>query len=1113
MPDRTVTARIRADVQGFVSGLAKASAATEGLTGRLAKVQTGAGGMAAQMVAGAVGAASLGAALVAPVKAAADFDSAVSRVRATGAVTGAQLEALKGQAMSMATTFGVSGTQAMGAVEALAKAGVQASDIMGGGLQGALALAAAGEMDVGQAAETASSAMTQFGLSGKDVGHVADVLSNGANMAQGDVKDLAMALSQGGMVASQMGMSLDQTVGALAEFANAGLMGSDAGTSLKTMLQKLAAPSKQASELMDQLGIHVYDAQGHFVGLDGIAGQLQGAMKGLSEEQRNAALATIFGSDAVRAASILYKDGAGKAKEWASSVGQSGAAMHTASTNMDNLNGDIAKMRAAWTNTMVALGEGSQGPLRGLVQNLTELAGVVGRNQGTVTALAGIAGDVVGLGASIIGIAKVITAIRSLATAASAVRSGISTMAQAITAASAAAEAGDTKFARFSARVGGLKGAAMLAGAGIVLTAAAFQGAQQAIDGFALSADQARKALDGLASGRAATITASMDQINASFRMSADGVNDLASGLNYLNNKSGWHSFADGLNKVMNGLMGTKSNTQELTERFSALDAQLVKMRPDERAKAWNALDAQLKQSGLSAAQMVEHMPQLYSQLQEQAKALGVTSLSAKDYSDWIGGKVPAAVAKAEAAQNRAGQAGKTAADGMKSQVDVAGQLAQAYDDVTKALTSYASAQLKLSGSQVGMYQGIADATKALKENGRTLDLNTEKGRNNQKALNDLASSILTYQQNLMTGGASADQAAAKTAAASQKFIALAQSMGMPASKARELAQSLGLIPSQKSSELNFNIKGATPAQIADLRDKIKTLPKSQQIQILAIARQQGITQAISYVHELGKLADKTNGKQVTVNSSAPGATQATKQLRDLKGSWTEINGRVVFIPTSAPGAVGAKAQLDDVHGSWQRMYGKTVFVPTAAPGAMGARAQIDSLNAAAARTNGKHVEVTAHASTGAAESALTYVARDRSMTIRANVITVGGGKAAMRAVANADGNLYERHDAQIAPAGAWRIWAEPETGGEAYIPLAPSKRERSTRIWRETGRRLGITHYADGGISPYRATATITRDIPTTFVLEVPGLASAVNAKVLDVQRTTARNLARSSA
>jgi len=120
-------------------------------------------------------------------------------------------------------------------MEALLKAGVSVKDVLSGGLSGSLDLAAAGGLDLAIAAETAASAMTQFKLSGDQVPRIADALAAGAGKAQGDVSDLAQALGQSGLVASQFGLSLEDTVGGLSAFASAGLMGSDAGTSMKTM--------------------------------------------------------------------------------------------------------------------------------------------------------------------------------------------------------------------------------------------------------------------------------------------------------------------------------------------------------------------------------------------------------------------------------------------------------------------------------------------------------------------------------------------------------------------------------------------------------------------------------------------------------------------------------------------------------------------------------------------------------------------------------------------------------------------------------------------------------------------------------------------------------------
>lgn len=151
-----------------------------------------------------------------------------------------------------------------------------------------------------------------------------------------------------------------------------------------------------------------------------------------------------------------------------------------------------------------------------------------------------------------------------------------------------------------------------------------------------------------------------------------------------------------------------------------------------------------------------------------------------------------------------------------------------------------------------------------------------------------------------------------------------------------------------------------------------------------------------------------------------------------------------------------------------------------------------------------------------AAEALIDRVVRTRTanVVVRAKEIVVGGGPAARRATQEADGGvlefyarggLRERHVAQIAPAGSWRIWAEPETGGEAYIPLAASKRQRSLAIWRETGRRLGVNMgraFADGGF--FKPTQYVNSGSNTTMTVnqsfggESPGVAAQLAANAI---------------
>jgi TP901 family phage tail tape measure protein len=302
------------------------------------------------------------------VKAAADFDKSMSKVAAVSGAAGKELGALRKAAIDAGRDTQFSAVQAADATAELAKAGISTADILGGALKGSLALAAAGELEFADAATVSAQAMNIFSLKGTDVTHVADVLAAGANKSAADVKGLAWSLRMGGQVAAQTGLSLESTVGTLSAFADNALIGSDAGTSLKVMLQHLANPSEKAMGLMRDLGLEVYDANGNFVGMDKLARNLQVSLGGLTQEQRDQAMATIFGSDAVRGANVLYKIGAAGVKEYTDAVNDNGAAARTAAKLTDNLAGDIERLKGSLETALIQSGSGANNVLREMVQ-------------------------------------------------------------------------------------------------------------------------------------------------------------------------------------------------------------------------------------------------------------------------------------------------------------------------------------------------------------------------------------------------------------------------------------------------------------------------------------------------------------------------------------------------------------------------------------------------------------------------------------------------------------------------------------------------------------------------------------------------------------------------
>jgi TP901 family phage tail tape measure protein len=391
MAEKVVSVRLQARVEGFTAGMRKAKASVDDLT--KADVPKAAAGYKDLANKAALAGAAIAVGIGVAVKRFADFDKAMSAVAANSGAAAGELEQLREAAVKLGAESQFSATEAAEGINELAKAGVATADILGGGLKGALDLAAAGQIGVAQAAETTASAMTQFGLKGDSAVHVADLLASGANKAQGGVSDLGAALNQAGLVAAATGLTIEETTAGLTAFASAGLVGSDAGTSFKTMLQRLSAPMGPAAEAMKDLGISAYDSQGNFIGLANVAGQLRTSMEDLTPAQRNAAMATIFGSDAVRASNILYEQGADGINKWIKAVDDQGAAAEQAAKLTDNLTGDIERLGGAFDSVLIETGSGANSSLRTLVQGLQGLVETVGKVPGPVLlAGAGLAG-------------------------------------------------------------------------------------------------------------------------------------------------------------------------------------------------------------------------------------------------------------------------------------------------------------------------------------------------------------------------------------------------------------------------------------------------------------------------------------------------------------------------------------------------------------------------------------------------------------------------------------------------------------------------------------------------------------------------------------------------
>ncbi len=308
----------------------------------------------------------------AALKSAGDFESTMNVMQSITGATGDQMEAMTQQALKLGAETSFSAGEAAEGMLELGKAGLATNDIMGA-MPGVLSLAAAGNMDVGTAAEIAANAVNTFGLEASDTTEVANMLAAAANASSADVSDLAQGLKMSGSVFAAMGQDMSDLTTGMALMSNAGISGSDAGTSLKTMMMRLAAPTKEAAGAMAELGLNVYNADGSMKSFESIVGQLEKATAGLTTEQKNVALSTIFGADAIRAAVVMTEAGAEGFADMEKQVNKAGAAEKAAAARMKGLTGAIDYLTGSIDSVMIALGSQFLPALADMVRFVADL--------------------------------------------------------------------------------------------------------------------------------------------------------------------------------------------------------------------------------------------------------------------------------------------------------------------------------------------------------------------------------------------------------------------------------------------------------------------------------------------------------------------------------------------------------------------------------------------------------------------------------------------------------------------------------------------------------------------------------------------------------------------
>lgn len=879
--NKNIVIRLMADTASYEAAMTRAGSTAKTVASGMENTGRKSALIASGMTAAGLAVAAFG---VAAVKMAADFDQQMSTVQANTGATSAQMDQLRAAAIEAGASTVYSASDSADAINDLGKAGMSVTDILTGGLSGALNLAASDGMAVGDAAEYMANALSMFHLKGSQASQVADTLAAGAGKAVGNVSDFGEALNNCGAQANSFGMNIQETTGVLALFAQNGTIGAEAGTQLNSMLMKLAAPSAEASNTMKELGISAYDAQHHFVGMANFAGQLQKAEKNLTDEQRNQANATIFGSYAIKAANYLYEAGESGVNKWTKAVSESGYAAEQAAAKNNNLKGDLENLSGSMESLMISVGEGAQGPLRKMVQGLDTMvdafAGLPSGAQQTIVVMASLAG-VFGavhkaagnlngststmannIGLAIDPIQRVKTALASAQTAFQMFKASSMSASEQMEAFGTSASKAQLKTAGFKAV--GSSVMSLLGGPwGIALTVAGV-----ALSAFISRQQKAKEAAEQLQSALESGSNISETIAGAYQDMSSGGVK-----LTTWLDKAGIS-----LTDMTSAAMGNEAALKRVNKQIKEID------KPGIGGTAAAAIKKALK---------------------EESKAYDDASRKANEKSK--------AAKNAVDADGKSASAAKEAASANKELGSSASDASSQIDDLVQALFGLESGNLTADQAVDQLNQKIGELSDTCKDNGvvfdqsgNLLDRFSEQGTKTKQALEDIASSAQNAAEKILKQGESTgfssdeiERANGVLQDARDAIIRQAEASGMSEQAANALADRWGLnSDSIKASIDNIRMTADNNKAKLDVDDsKAKSKTKGAETNLdkfnkkIAKAKLDAdAKKATASAKKAQKMMDDFNRKHV--NATIDATDKASKKANTASKNIGKLNGK-----------------------------------------------------------------------------------------------------------------------------------------------------------------------------------------------------------------------------
>ena len=306
-----------------------------------------------------------------------NFDTAMSQVAATMGTTVDKIGNVEAKAEEMGRTTKYTATEAAEGMNILAQAGLSADEQISG-IGTVLNLASAGAMSLEESASYTAGAVKGFGDSMGNASYYADLMAKGATLANTNVRGLGEAFSGSAATAKNYGQSADSVTLSLLRLAEQNVTGSEASTALNRAMADLYTPTDNASKALDQLGLSAYKSNGEAKDFNDLVDELNGSLQGMTAEQKNNALATIFTTQGLQAFNkMTASSDATVQKFWKGIQDSSGSAAQQAATQLDNLKGDITLLSSATEGLELGFYNTFSGAIRGAIKGITsEVSGL-----------------------------------------------------------------------------------------------------------------------------------------------------------------------------------------------------------------------------------------------------------------------------------------------------------------------------------------------------------------------------------------------------------------------------------------------------------------------------------------------------------------------------------------------------------------------------------------------------------------------------------------------------------------------------------------------------------------------------------------------------------------